>query len=426
MRRLNFFLWVNIGLTTSAIAQTSYPHGVENSDRAILSMQESGIVENVNPVSEKASDYVVSIQRPTNKGWELVALGTITEKGIVTKLSEVKEYLNGAMVAYSGREAKRLNLIGVYEEYDLALLEDSHNLTAIQMDRSGEVELGDFVLLSGPESVRGFGTVSVKERSLKAEDKAFLGIRMDFNERSQEGVSLASIEPDTGASRAGLKRGDRLLSIDDKKLGSAIQTRSVIMSLKPGQKIKVKILRGEEELTKVVILGGRDKVKKFSAARLSQMEKMGGEVSSVRDEFPSVIQTDMQIRKNNMGGPVLDLEGRFVGVAISRSRIKTHVIPADSLGKLLETEPLRVSSPMAKKNDGQRALSQREKLMLQSLDENDETSQILKELFKNGRIDQDKWLNNKRHQELNNEAVKQRIEKMKRELKFLEGLMNRK
>ena len=361
MRRIKCFLSLVTGLSLAAplLAQTNYPKGVERSDVLHLSQQELDIVAQVNPVAKTVASHVVSIQVPTIDGWKLVALGTVTEKGIVTKWSEVKPFIGSAVLAYPKQPSAYLKLKGVYEEYDLALLENSQNLPAIKMGDFAKADLGDFVILAGPEQARGFGVISVKERSLKEQDKGFLGIRMNFEDRSSNGVLLTEVVPETGAFRGGLKKGDRLLSIDQAATNSMIEARSVIQNLKPGQEIKVKVQRAGEELTKSIVLGARKKERRFPEVRLNQMERMGGDVSRVRNEFPSSIQTDMQLGKENMGAPLLDLEGKFVGVALSRSRIKTHVIPADDLAALLEEEPQRLAQPIVKYNEPRQGIHDR-------------------------------------------------------------------
>ena len=75
---------------------------------------------------------------------------------------------------------------------------------------------------------------------------------------------------------------------------------------------------------------------------MEQMNNMGGHrYSEVRDGFARVVQSDMQIEPEDCGAPVVDLEGRAVGVAIARAgRIKTFIIPALAIEELMESEPL--------------------------------------------------------------------------------------
>ena len=76
---------------------------------------------------------------------------------------------------------------------------------------------------------------------------------------------------------------------------------------------------------------------------MDEMNRLGGhEYSEVRDGFRWVIQSDMQIEPADCGAPVVDLDGKVVGVAVARAgRIKTLIIPAAALADLLETRPER-------------------------------------------------------------------------------------
>ncbi len=384
MKRTKCFLSVFTGLSLviPTLAQTNYPQGIEKKDILHLSQQELDIVVQVNPVAQTLSSHVVSIQVPTAEGWKVIGLGTVTEKGIITKWSEIKPFIGGAVIAYPEKPSVHLELKGVYEEYDLALLNNSQNLPAIKMENFAKADLGDFVMLAGPEQVRGFGVISVKERSLKEQDKGFLGIRMDFEDQTSAGVLLIDVVSETGASRGGLKKGDRLLSIDRTETNSMIEARSVIQNLKPGQQIKVEVQRAGEILTKSIVLGARENERRFPAARLNQMERMGGGVSQIRNNFPSSIQTDMQLSKENMGAPLVDLEGNFVGVALSRSRIKTHVIPADDLAALLKKKPQQLAPPLVPEQAARQGIHDRRVIPLpeQNSPQREETRARMKQL----------------------------------------------
>ena len=88
------------------------------------------------------------------------------------------------------------------------------------------------------------------------------------------------------------------------------------------------------------------------------MQRMGTTPSRVGTDFPSVIQSDMAIDSNDMGAPVVDLDGKLVGITIARgSRIKTFIIPAKTLIKVLAFDPTPVAQAMAMKPRTQRGLN---------------------------------------------------------------------
>ena len=71
--------------------------------------------------------------------------------------------------------------------------------------------------------------------------------------------------------------------------------------------------------------------------RMDTMNKMGGHrYSLVVDNFAKVIQTDMPIQPEDCGAPVVDLDGRVIGIALARAgRIKSFILPADSIKTLM-------------------------------------------------------------------------------------------
>jgi serine protease Do len=63
------------------------------------------------------------------------------------------------------------------------------------------------------------------------------------------GVVLADVEPESPADRAGLRRGDVLVSLDGKAVGSASQIENRIFRRQAGEKVQLAILRGKQEFT---------------------------------------------------------------------------------------------------------------------------------------------------------------------------------
>ncbi len=84
----------------------------------------------------------------------------------------------------------------------------------------------------------------------------------------------------------------------------------------------------------------RDTDHSYLGNRLHQMERMGGPISQVRDAFTHAIQTDMRPQPDQIGGPVVDLRGRVIGITIARAdRTRTWVLPAAAVATLLQQAP---------------------------------------------------------------------------------------
>jgi S1-C subfamily serine protease len=70
------------------------------------------------------------------------------------------------------------------------------------------------------------------------------------------------------------------------------------------------------------------------------MEQMGTATSLVRNSFSHVIQSDMRPNPNQIGGPVVDLKGRVVGITMARAdRTRSFVMPSEAVTKMLATKP---------------------------------------------------------------------------------------
>lgn len=67
------------------------------------------------------------------------------------------------------------------------------------------------------------------------------------------------------------------------------------------------------------------------------MNSMGNRMSLKRDEFPLVIQSDMTLFPERAGCPVIDVNGKFVGLALSRAgRTETYILPSWICRELVE------------------------------------------------------------------------------------------
>lgn len=62
------------------------------------------------------------------------------------------------------------------------------------------------------------------------------------------GVVIADVEPESPADKAGLRRGDVLVSLDDRAIVSAGQLENRIFRRQAGEKVQLAILRGQQKL----------------------------------------------------------------------------------------------------------------------------------------------------------------------------------
>jgi S1-C subfamily serine protease len=87
-------------------------------------------------------------------------------------------------------------------------------------------------------------------------ERAYLGVSSaETSDRS--GATVASVVRDGPADKAGLRRGDKIVSIDDRAIQSPDDLSAVVSSHKPGEEARVAIVRGGERRTLTVKLGNR-------------------------------------------------------------------------------------------------------------------------------------------------------------------------
>jgi serine protease Do len=138
----------------------------------------------------------------------------------------------------------------------------------------------------------------------------------------------------SGAAEAGVQPDDLIVSVDGKTVATQFSLISAIRKYRPGDTVRIGIERSEEQLEVSATLG---RVADFDPNVIEFQGFIGGELSMRRTGFPSVIQHDTVLLPNQCGGPVVDLDGRFVGINIARAdRTASYIIPAVSIRPLID------------------------------------------------------------------------------------------
>ena len=260
-----------------------------------------------------------------------VALGTVITKDhwIITKDTETQD--GEVTVEVDGTQIPA-KLVKRFPKRDLALFQvEAEGLKPIRWHNAGkDIPVGSFLTSASAEGTPlGFGLLSVKTRALAG--IGFLGISIG---EAKQGVLINSTVDKSAAEKAGIKAGDIITAANGKPCESPIAFGQRIRGLRAGQTIKLSILRGDEELEIEVTLGERKMSN--NTPRFRRMNEMSGDLSERIDGFPMALQHDIPLEPSECGGPLLDLNGRCVGINVSRAgRVKTFAIPASDLRELL-------------------------------------------------------------------------------------------
>jgi len=83
-------------------------------------------------------------------------------------------------------------------------------------------------------------------------NRAMLGVT---TEKGDKGAEIQDITKESGAAKAGLKEGDVITKIDDKKIEDADDLTAVVKAHKPGDKVNITYLRDDKEQKTTAELG---------------------------------------------------------------------------------------------------------------------------------------------------------------------------
>ena len=329
------YLIIALGLPNALRAQNDIPLLLPE-ERQAVDAQADEFNEAIKPAIATAAKSTVRVW----SGSRRLAYGTVVGDGrkILTKWSEVAR-ARGDLRVDAGDESRAVKLAGVYQDEDLVLLEiEGKPLTPVSW--SFEVpKLGGFLAAPQPDGrLAAFGVVSVLSRNLRDTDLAYLGVVGEAGFTGQ-GVKIKDVDEKSGAHAAGLKPGNVILKVGERPISGLLELKNALIGVTPGAKVSllVKADGGENKIE--VTLGNRPQLPQYANGRLEQMERMGGQVSQVRDSFTQVIQTDMRPKPNQVGGPVVDLQGRVLGITMARAdRTRSFVMPAAAVVDLLKKE----------------------------------------------------------------------------------------
>ncbi len=324
------------------------------------------------PIVADAAKSTVTIWGRESRQPRKLAYGTVIADGtsILTKWSEIEPFADDLFVNGAYGEGVQAEVTGVFTDEDLALLSipkeaiQSENINPVKFHPS-DLSLGRFLVAARPDGKpAGFGVVGVLERNLRETDKAHLGIMVDFQHRG-EGVRIATVQPEYGAAEAGLCAGDLILNVNDRDISGLQELKNALNGKRPGDKVNLRIETAGKERDVEVLLSNRPLLGQFAGGRLNQMERMGGEPNGIRDGFSLVVQTDMKIQANQIGGPVVDLEGRVVGITMARAdRTRTYFMGSQAVMDLLKTETDSIVEARKKTEQLKMELAEQSRMMI--------------------------------------------------------------
>lgn len=263
------------------------------------------------------------------------ALGTIIDADgwLITKASELDRQKEIVCVLCDNRECKA-EVISSIQDVDLALLKvPVSGLEAIEWDSSipnqGKWLATTDALSSTPAAI---GVVSAGPSKI-ANQMARLGVELSSQEpATTQGARVKHVLTGSGAYQAGLQREDTICGLDGTDVRNKDQLLSLLRNGQGGQFLTITVRRNDETIEK------RVRLMDLSVEMLDETEmEVNGPISARATGFNRVFMHDSVIIPNQCGGPVVNLDGRAVGINIARAgRVSTYALPAETVQSVVK------------------------------------------------------------------------------------------
>jgi serine protease Do len=290
------------------------------------------------------------------------ALGAVVRADghIATKASELKE--GGKIECQLSQESQKraAKIVARDAATDLAILKiDAKDLPVTPWSTGEAPSVGSWLATTGlSQDPLSFGVVSVAARKLSP--NGALGIGLENDERV---ARISEVKPGFAAELAGLKTGDIIRKLAGEEIKGSEQLRKAIRWHFPGEKVIIAYEREGMLRTAEATLGNLNDVLPRDE-RSDFQNTLGGTLSDRRSGFPMALQHDSVLRPVDCGGPIVDLDGKVVGLNIARAgRVESYALPSslvrETVDRLLKTE--LISAPADEKAQGRKAGARQER-----------------------------------------------------------------
>jgi serine protease Do len=270
------------------------------------------------------------------------ALGAIVREDgyIVTKSSELKGKIEVQLNDPKRSSKLPATLVAADRATDLAILKvDARNLPVIAWSDSPTPLVGSWLATPGlTRDPLAIGVVSVGPRKITAPHGA-LGIVLD---EVEDVARIKEVREESPAAKAGLLEGDVIRKVNGKEIKGRVNAQETIRSYQPGDKVELVVERDGAMVNLEAVLGSLNTIFMFGE-RAEFQNSLGGSLSERRAGFPLAIQHDTVLRPAECGGPIVDLDGKAIGINIARAgRVESFALPAalvrETVEKLLASE----------------------------------------------------------------------------------------
>ncbi len=263
--------------------------------------------------------------------------GTLLDaEHVATKLSELTPN-TPIDCRFNGGDRCAADITAFDVELDLAILKlknprsTTTSLASLSMDSTNEFSLV-YVATSQGETLR-LGLVSRRHHN-EIPLNGKLGALLEVDDTSGA-VRVRDVAPNSTASEAGLFTNCLIDSINDQPVATLDDVGALLMKHQPGDWLQFGFRTGDQKLSTSARLR-HDPAEQFE--RTEFLDGRSGVVSERRSGFADAIQHDIELSPSDCGSPLVDSEGRVIGINIARrARESSLAIPIESAIQLLET-----------------------------------------------------------------------------------------
>lgn len=232
----------------------------EEADKLIKEM-DANDVDNIH-INTEGNKNVISINTSIDK------TNTKDEKGTKVKIikidgdniNEMEWEGEGDMPEEMAKEMKNVKIKKIKDGDNMTITidaeEDEENGKVIVMEKATDGQKKDKMMIIEDTDKVFFNDQGRKLRMERGNDnKATLGVNIDDTD---DGVLITDIVAGSAAAKAGLRRDDVILKINDKYIFTSDGLLKALRPFNPGDKIKVKYIRDGKEKSVSTTLSGRN------------------------------------------------------------------------------------------------------------------------------------------------------------------------
>lgn len=274
---------------------------------------------------------------------ERVALGGIVDAQgwIITKASQIlaQKDSDKLVCRLSNGDTYAATIAAQDRKFDVALIKiEASGLNPIEM-ADAEPMVGSLLATTCPkEEPLAIGVMSSAARPIQSEF-GVLGIRLPGVGEDASEARVMQVFEKSAAEKSGLLAGDLIHAVNDIAIQTASQLQKSVRGFQPGDVVRLTISRGDGNVDVLCTLGDRFMGVEGpeGMARHEFQNHLGGPLSSRRSGFPTVFQHDTFLRPEDCGGPVVNLDGKVVGLNIARAgRVASYAIPSGILSEVVQ------------------------------------------------------------------------------------------